>query len=150
MVDELVGIKEIGFSDYVVLEKFLHNAGRSLSSFRYFDTRPISVIENHYVTAVLVSNSAAIGYGHLDKDKDNDVVWLGIAISEMAIGKGFGKLMMSFLVTKADEMNFPCISLTVDKNNTKAIRLYEYFGFLYVRDINEQVQLMERNLNLQG
>jgi ribosomal protein S18 acetylase RimI-like enzyme len=47
-------------------------------------------------------------------------------------------------------MNFPVISLTVDKNNIKAIRLYNRFGFLYVRDINEKVQLMERSRNLQG
>ena len=67
----------------------------------------------------------------------------------MAIGKGFGKLMMSFLVTRADEMNLPVITLTVDKNNIKAIRLYERFRFFHVRDINEQVQLMERNRNLQ-
>ena len=147
MVEELVSIEEIGNYDYVLLDEFLQNAGGSLSSFRYFNTRPKSVIENHFVTAVLIHNSAAVGYGHLDKD--SDIIWLGIAVSEMAIGKGFGKLMMSFLVTRADEMNLPVITLTVDKNNIKAIRLYERFRFFHVRDINEQVQLMERNRNLQ-
>jgi ribosomal protein S18 acetylase RimI-like enzyme len=145
MVDELVSIEEIGNSDYVLLDEFLQNAGGSLSSFRYFNTRPTSVIENHFVTAVLIHNSAVVGYGHLDKD--SDVIWLGIAVSEMAIGKGFGKLMMSFLITRAEEMNLPVINLTVDKNNIKAIRLYDHFSFLYVRDINEQVQLMERTIN---
>jgi len=145
MVDNQVSIKEIGYSDYVLLDGFLQNAGGSLSSFRYFNTRPTSVIKNHIVTAVLIHNSAVVGYGHLDKD--SDVIWLGIAVSEMAIGKGFGKLMMSFLITRAEEMNLPVINLTVDKNNIKAIRLYDHFSFLYVRDINEQVQLMERTIN---
>lgn len=148
MVEDLVSIKEIGNSDYVLLNKFLQNAGESLSSFRYFNTRPTSVIENHLVSAVLMCNSTVVGYGHLDRG--SGVIWLGIAVSEMEIGKGFGKLMMSFLVTRANEMNFPVISLTVDKNNIKAIRLYNRFGFLYVRDINEKVQLMERSRNLQG
>jgi ribosomal protein S18 acetylase RimI-like enzyme len=148
MVDEYVSIKEIGNSNYVLIDQFLQNAGESLSSFRYFNTRPRSIIENHFVTAVLIHDGYVAGYGHLDKD--SDVVWLGIAVSEMAIGKGFGKLMMSFLVERADEMNLPCITLAVDKNNIKAIRLYDCFGFLYVRDINEQVQLMERSRNLQG
>lgn len=148
MVDELVSIKEIGDSDYDLLDEFLKNAGGTLSSFRYFNTRPTSVIENHFVTAVLIQNSSTVGYGHLDKD--NDIIWLGIAVSEMATGKGFGRLMMSFLVTRADEMNLPVITLTVDKNNIKAIKLYQRFGFLYVRNINEQAQLMERTKNLQG
>lgn len=148
MVDELVSIKEIGNSDYVLLDKFLQNAGRSLSSFRYFNSRPTSVIENHLVTAVLIHNNAAVGYGHLEKV--SDVIWLGIAVSENMIGKGFGKLIMSFLVTRADEMNLPHITLTVDKSNIKAIKLYTHFGFLYVRDINEHVQLMDRSKKLQG
>jgi ribosomal protein S18 acetylase RimI-like enzyme len=148
MVDEFVSIKEIGNSNYVLIDQFLQNAGESLSSFRYFNTRPRSIIENHLVTAVLIHDGDVSGYGHLDKDSDG--IWLGIAVSEMAIGKGFGKSMMSFLVKRADEMNLPSITLTVDKNNIKAIRLYECFGFFYVKDINEQVQLMERSRNLKG
>lgn len=147
MVDELVSIKEIGDSDYGLLDEFLQNAGESLSSFRYFNTRPTSVIENHLVTAVLIHNISVVGYGHLDKY--NDIIWLGIAVSEMATGNGFGKLMMSFLVTRADEMNLLVITLTVDKNNVKAIKLYQRFGFIFVKYIDEQVQLMERTKNLQ-
>jgi ribosomal protein S18 acetylase RimI-like enzyme len=148
MVDYQVTIKEIGDFDYLLIDGFLQNAGASLSYFRYFNSRPTSVIKNHIVTAIIINNCVTVGYGHLDKE--NNRIWLGIAVSENEIGKGFGKLMMSFLVKKADELNLPVVSLTVDKNNVNAIKLYDRFGFLYVRDINEQVQLMERSRNLQG
>jgi ribosomal protein S18 acetylase RimI-like enzyme len=45
-------------------------------------------------------------------------------------GKGIGGQAMSFLVATAREQGFEHLSLTVNKNNTDSIRVYEKLGFL--------------------
>jgi|GEM_PF-1381248 len=142
MVNNLVQIKKIDKGDSFLISSFLHHAGNSLTTFRYFDKRPLSSIDNHVITAIILDNNTPVGYGHLDNEGDR--TWLGIAIAEMSTGKGLGKLMMSFLISSADELGLPLISLSVDKDNDKAITLYEKFGFNCIREINIKSQLMER------
>jgi ribosomal protein S18 acetylase RimI-like enzyme len=137
-------IKEVSELNSFLIKEFLDNAGESLISFRYYNVRSIEIIKNHLTTAVIIDEGKVVGYGHLDNE--NGIVWLGVAICETEIGNGFGKLMMKFLVNRADELNIELIRLTVDKNNSKAIKLYLDFGFLYIKDINLNVQMMERKL----
>ena len=144
MVNSNSIIKEVSESNSFLIQEFLDNAGESLSSFRYYKTRSIEAIKNHLTTVVLIDVDEVVGYGHLDNE--NGIVWLGIAICETKTGKGFGKLLMKFLVNKADELNIELVRLTVDKNNIKAIKLYLDFGFLYIKDISLNVQMMERKL----
>ena len=137
-------IQVIKPGDEQLLQQFLAGAGGSLQSFRYFNSRPLSVIGNHVVTAILLHNNSAVGYGHLDKDGDK--VWLGIAVAEDFKGQGLGNKIMAFLIAQAKKNKLPRIYLTVDAANINAIKLYEKFGFVFVKDINEKSIMMENTI----
>ncbi len=112
--------------DLALLEIFLNNAGTSLNSFRYFNTRPLSSISNHLITILLFEEEFPIGYGHIDKEEG--VNWLGICIAQNSTGKSYGKSIMNELVSFAD-IEFLDLKLTVDRINHRAISLYEKFNF---------------------
>jgi ribosomal protein S18 acetylase RimI-like enzyme len=144
MVITPVEIKTITHDDIDLLQNFLDIAGSSLRSFRYFEKRPFTVLENHIVTCVLVDSDQVIGYGHLDQDGGK--TWLGIAIAEKHQGKGYGKRIMNFLLSKANENKINCIHLTVDADNINAKHLYEKMGFSVVKQLNDRVILMDYKL----
>jgi len=142
MVNTSVDIVSITYNNVDLLEKFLAAAGNSLNSFRYFEKRPFSVLKDHIVTVIITNNGQPIGYGHLDKD--NQTVWLGIAIAEGFKGQGLGTQLMNFLISKAAENDIGTLHLTVDSDNIQAISLYKRFDFVVIRNINERSVLMER------
>lgn len=121
-------IVKVDASNPSLILKFLENAGKSLTSFRYFNSRDLSVLKNHVATLILVDHGEPVGYGHLDCE--NDTVWLGIAVIEKETGKGHGKEIMSNLVACAREANLATIKLSVDKTNIAGINLYKKFGFV--------------------
>ena len=137
-------IESIDDENIQLVENFLKNAGNSLNLFRYFSKRPISIIKNHMITAVILSNQAPVGYGHLDFESDR--IWLGIAISENFTGKGLGSLMMTFLISHAKIKNVREVFLTVDKENKSAIFLYNKFGFIKYNESNESYYIMRLSL----
>lgn len=126
---ELVSIEN---TNRHLVSEFLEQAGQSLDSFRYFKTRPLSVLDNHLVTSILKVNNQSIGYGHLDKE-DNKV-WLGIAIASTYKGKGLGKIMMMNLIASAKLLGLNEIFLSVDKDNKRAIKLYEKNNFKNIKE----------------
>jgi len=128
-----------------LIEIFINSMGNSSSSFRYFKSRPISTIENHICTVLLVINNQPIGYGHLDKE-GNDI-WFGIAIVQTYIGRGMGKLIIQYLIRKADDLKISEIKLSVDKDNTSAIKLYEKYGFIKHYKKNEVLFFIRKSYN---
>ena len=106
---------------------FIDQLGTASETFRYFNKRPVTVINSHLTTLLLLHNNLPIAYGHLEKE--NEIVWLGICVLPGNAGKGFGKLMMHRLIEKAKENNLLSINLTVDKMNIPAINLYGQFKF---------------------
>lgn len=144
MVDK-IEIKHITLKDVSDLELFIDNAGNSLNSFRYFNNRDIKCINNHIVTTLLYKNDTPIAYGHLDKDGEK--VWLGICVSEKHKKMGFGNLIMKELIMQANKLKIERINLTVDTNNSSAIKLYEKIGFSIVNKLKENVYLMVLTLN---
>jgi ribosomal protein S18 acetylase RimI-like enzyme len=106
-----------------LLLDFLQNAGSSLSSFRYYSTRDVVVVDKHIATYLLFVDGESVAYGHLDSDGDR--VWLGICVKETSIGRGYGYMMMDKLISSYSGDIF----LSVDITNHKAIRIYEQFGF---------------------
>lgn len=131
----IIEINKNSLKDIELLKLFISSMGNSVDSFRYYKSRPISVIENHLVTVILLVDNLPVGYGHLDKDGNN--IWLGIAISQDYTGKGYGKMLMSYLVSKADVSGIKEVKLSVDKSNVKAIKLYNYFEFIQFQEKEE-------------
>lgn len=138
-------IRIINAEDTLQLDQFILTAGSSLHTFRYFQNRRFTVLENHLVTCLLMNENNPAGYGHLDKD--GDTVWLGIAIAEEFKGKGLGKLIMEFLVSNAKSNRLSKLKLTVDDGNIPAIRLYEKFGFKSLGTLKERCLLMELEIS---
>lgn len=118
------------------MEKFLKTAGDSLNSFRYFRNRNFDAIDNHILTLIGIADNKPVSYGHLDKE--NDTIWLGLAVVESYKGKGLGKDMMEQLINSARSMNIPKITLAVDKSNLVAQRLYKNYGFVNKGTLNEK------------
>lgn len=113
-----------------LVRSFLSRAGRSLETFRYFATRPLSVVGNHLCTWVIESDGQVEAYGHLDRE--DGVIWLGIAVTDHARGRGYGRMMMQRLMESASALGIQTLRLSVDDRNEPAIRLYERFGFRLV------------------
>lgn len=115
-------------TDLKKLQKFLDENQIGRKTFRYYEKRDLKVINNHICTILFEDNGESIGYGHLDKE--NDVVWLGIMVGDNLKGKGYGKKILSQLITKINNDIF----LTVDKDNHSATSLYKKFGFVIIEE----------------
>ncbi|MEM9823291.1 MAG: GNAT family N-acetyltransferase [Bacteroidota bacterium] len=111
-----------------LIHDFLSIAGEGLQKFRYFQSRPLTVLDNHVATYVIREKDQIIGYGHLDKE--DEVIWLGIAIADAFQGYGLGKLMMQHLISSARLLGIRQLQLGVDRDNEKALPLYYQFGFV--------------------
>lgn len=109
------------------LERFLAAAGGSLSSFRYFESRPHTIINQQMVTLLGYENGSPIAYGHLEKEGDK--VWLGICVADDNRGKGYGKKVMDELIRLSIEKDVETIHLSVYADNLPAIKMYEKYGF---------------------
>ena len=117
---------------------FLKNEKNQVN-FRYFKNRDFNIISNHVKTILLKDNDKIVGYGHLDKDENNQV-WLGVMVCDDCIGRGYGKkIMTELLINQKDS-----IKLSVDIENMIAKKLYENNGFM-VTEIKEKFYIMERN-----
>lgn len=110
-----------------LLQDFINNIGEAGSSFRYFQKRDTSAINQHVITLVATDKNKPVAYGHLDRDGEN--VWLGICVLPAFQGKGYGRKMMTELIEQGKKSGVKKIVLTVDKHNESAITLYEWFGF---------------------
>lgn len=114
----------IGMDNYEVLIDFLKTIGKSSETFRYFSKRTIpDCLHHHVVTLLLFDGNTPVAYGHLDRE--GEIVWLGICVSERHVGRGYGKMMMRELTS----LYHGPIMLSTDKHNFTAISLYQQFGF---------------------
>lgn len=140
----MINIKRIdssNSSDLELLQVFLEVAGNSLESFRYFASRPLSIIKKHLLTIIVLENRTPVGYGHLDPENGN--CWLGICVAEKAKGNSYGKMIMNELVGYADQMKFE-LMLSVDCTNRVAIELYKKYGFSVIDTNSNKFHLMKR------
>jgi len=99
------------------------------TSFRYFASRDISVLENHAITLIMKNfeTNDIIGYAHIDEESGKK--WLGICILDKYQGQGYGKRLFETLLCMADDKKIDIIYLTVDTTNTKAYSMYKKYGF---------------------
>ena len=129
-----------------LVKDFIESAGNSLDSFRYFEKRTVSIIDEHYHTVLLYNGEEIIGYGHLDPC-DAGRIWLGICLKSGHTGKGLGKIIMKNLTEYADSTGIKQINLSVDISNIGGKKLYEQFGFK-VYNKTESMYFMKRSLNV--
>lgn len=81
------------------------------------------------VSYVLCSADGAIhGHGFV-LAVDTDAPVFGIGLCEAAIGRGLGRALMKRVIDEADRCGATSVTLTVFKDNARARRLYESFGF---------------------
>ena len=139
----MLSLLAISVKDQAILQEFLAKAGKSLENFRYFQSRPLTVIDNHIATYLLKIGEQPVAYGHLDQEAG--IIWLGIAVAEQYTGRGLGKLMMQTLLTDAKIQKVKCIRLSVDNSNLKAITLYKKMGFK-LHTLKEKIQFLQLEL----
>lgn len=110
-----------------LLHLFLKSDFQGCDHFNYFKSRPLSVIDNHIITIIGTINNVPVSYSHIDFE--NNIFWIGICILKNYQSKGYGSIILNKLITIAKEKKINILSLTVDKNNHNAIKLYEKHGF---------------------
>lgn len=129
-------IKEVNKNNRNLVSEFI-NKNTLSDTFRYFNKRTIDVLDNHILTIVLINTdnnvNTVIGYGHIDYDEK---YWLGICIVNEHIGKGYGKMIMNYLLSNNNVRNCKTIHLTVDKINEVAIKLYQKYNFKIIQEYN--------------
>jgi ribosomal protein S18 acetylase RimI-like enzyme len=80
------------------------------------------------------------GYGFVDERTPE----LAIAVVPSARGRGVGTALLDALLGEAREAGHAAISLSVDKHNAGAIRLYEERGFERIAQSDDSVTMLAR------
>jgi len=78
------------------------------------------------------------GYGFVDERTPE----LAIAVVPNARGKGVGAALLEALLDRARAEGHGTISLSVDRNNARAIGLYERYGFERVAEEDDSVTML--------
>lgn len=123
-----------------LLAKFLRDLQEGSKAFRYFDKRPLEVIEAHEVTLLLKVGGKVVAYGHLELEDAR--VWLGIAVADDCVGCGWGTAMMDRLIRESASLPQNAVYLRVDKDNDSGIGLYQKIGFDIVEEEGEHNSLL--------
>jgi RimJ/RimL family protein N-acetyltransferase len=131
-------VKKIKEQDLVDLKSFIEDNRED--SFRYYDKRDYSVINNHKYSALYYNDNDVVGYGHLEYENK---LWLGIMTGRDFRGKGYGTFIMNDLIRHADQD----IYLSVDISNIIGKKLYQKFGFQIVKTLDNH-HIMIRNNKL--
>jgi ribosomal protein S18 acetylase RimI-like enzyme len=115
-------------ADEQLVERFLAKLVKGAAQFRYFQKRPVSIIQNHLTTAITLDpRGGPVAYGHLEKEDGK--LWLGLAVADDHLNQGLGKSMLNFLVNDAADKGESAVCLAVDKDNIIAQGLYQSAGF---------------------
>ncbi|WP_078060018.1 MULTISPECIES: GNAT family N-acetyltransferase [Gracilibacillus] len=78
------------------------------------------------------------GYGFVR----HDIPELGIAITSGARGRGLGRELMNKLLQVAKTSPYPGLSLSVDPENTSAVKLYQSLGFVKVGEEGTSITML--------
>ena len=101
---------------------------------------------------VLIIDDIIIGYAGVH------IIFETASITTIAIdtayqAKGYSKLLMDHIINEAIDNNCESIALEVRVSNTKAIKLYEKYGFVYINirynyysDNNEAAYIMMKGI----
>lgn len=129
MVNES-GIKIITLNNIIKLESLINNSGDALKTFRYYQNRPLKVINSHLLTIVYEIEGEPVAYGHLDLEDKK--IWLGVMVIESRISQGYGKKILDYLISFITINKLKNIFLTVDQENLRASKIFKKYGFFKV------------------
>lgn len=140
--DTRVEVLEKSEGSILRVSNFDERLSRSRDSFRYFKNRSYEIVRQHLCTLMLSNAGADIGYGHLETE--DGVTWLGIALVDSELGRGWGRLLMQRLLEEASARGIPELFLRVDRDNMRGIRLYRQFGFVECNESSVSASLLMR------
>jgi ribosomal protein S18 acetylase RimI-like enzyme len=130
-------ILEINNENQYLLSTFITKI--TSSAFRYFKNRTIDIIKNHLITILLMDNDVSVGYAHIDIEDDK--YWFGICISDEYQSRGLGHNLMKYIFNHYKMQNIEEVYLTVDNNNTNAIRLYKKHNFIEEKNTDTYIKM---------
>ena len=82
----------------------------------------------HIVQGIADDVGRILGHGFILGIREPEPVF-GIGLHQEIHGQGWGRRLMESVLTKADGLGLPLVTLTVVKTNLRAIRLYESLDF---------------------
>ena len=124
-----------------LLEQFIKN--KLSDNFRYFNNKTCNIIINHVLTVMILHNDIPIAYAHIDND--NIKYWFGICVLDNYQGIGIGKQLIEYVFNHDKIKSLSKIHLTVDKNNTIALKLYEKYNFKLIQEFETYFLMMKHN-----
>lgn len=119
----------------------LNNSPNGIKNFRYFYKREVKIIHEHLFSFIYYLENKPVAYFHIEQDED--INWFGIIVSDKYTGLGLSKIIMDHATKICDALNVE-LSLSVDKDNEKAINLYKKYGFSLLEE-KEKYYLLKRN-----
>lgn len=101
-------------------------------------------------TVIEKKTGRIIGRAGLDVREGYELPELGFVIEKASQRKGYGKEVGKAILNYAkEELFFDSVQALVEKENLASVRLLEYLGFTYERDVTErgrEYQLLEKKL----
>lgn len=85
--------------------------------------------KQNYTYYLVMSGEKKIGYCAL-QEQGRDLFLSKVYLQEEERGKGLGQKILAFVLGEAERRGARHVYLTVNKNNARAIRAYEKFGFV--------------------
>lgn len=141
-----VTLRRIGSADTEILRRFFETLSADADAMARFHPHPFTA--EHAVTiaqyngrdyyAAMLTGDGMVAYGMLRGwDEGYEIPSLGIIVSGVYRGLGFGRVMMDHLHAVARARGAMTIRLKVYKTNTAAAHLYRRMGYV-LSDLNER------------
>lgn len=105
--------------------------------------------EKHSVCYLARKDGRVVGSGSLDcmPRRMYHRAELGITVIREAWGQGIGSMLMEKLIAYAGENGIELVNLEVRSDNTRAIRLYEKFGFRRIGTSPAYIKIDSRHID---
>lgn len=138
-------MRKIVRSNINLLSDLLDSSKEGVKGFRYFNTRHLEITHHHLISLIILENNIPAAYCHLEEE--NNKIWLGVLVSDNFVGNGLGSYCVNLLINLADNLDINDIYLSVDKNNYKAISLYQKYNFKIIEE-KQYLFMMKRSKNV--
>ena len=112
------------------------------STFRYFQTRNLSILDNHILTCSGKIEGKIVAYAHLDQDQH--LIWFGVCVLPEYQKQGIGSKILHYIFTFCRNHRIQEIHLSVDKTNLVAKHLYQKFGFVQYDQKSQTIQMKKK------